>query len=106
MADIQIDLTEPSQTVQVRPGDSVRLCLAESPTTGYLWELLEALPSGVVEEPAVFEGGGGAIGEAGKRCFALRFRVPIEIRLTYVLRRPWAPDQIEKRVSVRLVCTD
>ena len=103
MADIRIDLTEPSQTVQARPGDSVRLCLAESPTTGYLWERLEPLPSGLVEETDAFEGGGGAIGASGKRCFTLCVRGPIDARLTYVLRRPGAPDHTEKRVSVRLI---
>lgn len=104
MAVIQVDLTEPSHTVYVQPGDMVRLCLAETPTTGYRWERLGLLPSGVEEEAADFESGGGMIGAAGRRCFTLRCPLSVDASLTYVLCRAWAPDQIAKRVVIRLIC--
>lgn len=106
MAVIQVDITEPSQTVHVRSGDTVRLCLGETPTTGYRWERLGLLPSGVEEEPATFQSGAEPVGAAGRRCFTLRCPSSIDVRLTYVLRRSWAPDQIAKRVVIRLVCAD
>ncbi len=106
MTVIQIDLTEPSQKVQARPGDSVRLCLAETPTTGYRWERLEPLPSGLQDEGATFESGSGTIGGAGRRCFTLRCVAPLDVSLTYVLRRSWAADTTEKRATVGLVCSD
>lgn len=104
MAVIQVDLTEPSHMVYARPGDTVRLCLAETPTTGYRWERLGLLPTGVEEEAAAFENEGGLIGAAGRRCFTLRCPSTVDASLTYVLRRSWAADQIAKRVVIRLVC--
>lgn len=103
MAEFTVDLIETSQRVHTRIGDSVWLCLVESPTTGYVWSRTGDLPPGLMEKADDYRGVGAAMGGSAKHCFLYSCEAPCNVELTFVLRRPWAPD-VEKEVRVQLTC--
>lgn len=105
MAEIAVDLVKDGQVIEARIDDHVRVCLAETPGTGYLWARTGELPAGLLETGDEFQSGQGGIGGAGRRCFQYSCGGAFDTRLTYVLRRPWLPDTIENRISVRFACT-
>jgi len=104
VADIAVDLINDGQVIEARVDDRVRVCLAETPGTGYLWARTGELPAELIETGDEFQDGQGGIGAAGRRCFLYSCRGPFDTRLTYVLRRPWLPDSIENRIGVRFAC--
>jgi predicted secreted protein len=104
VANVTVELSEKHQEVRIAAGDSLRLCLNESPTTGYLWTLAGPVPALLADLGSEFEPHGKSIGGAGRRCFAYACKGEIETDLKYVLRRPWLPNEVIDEVSVRLIC--
>ena len=68
-----IDLTAATTRVRLRAGETVRLCLVESPSTGFLWARVGDLPPGLVEVENTFAPEGPGIGGSGRRCITYRF---------------------------------
>jgi inhibitor of cysteine peptidase len=88
---IQLDDSASGQDVSVQVGERFRLTLAETPTTGYRWTLVE---SGepileVVEDR--FEPAGG-VGGGGAHLWLLRAGRPGRAVLELHRVRPWEPD--------------
>ena len=68
-----IDLTAATTGVRLRAGETARLCLVESPSTGFLWARVGDLPPGLVEVENTFAPSGPGIGGSGRRCITYRF---------------------------------
>lgn len=88
-------------------GGMAEIQLPESPTTGYRWELegendRARIDSSVFEEIPYAErlAGGG-----GMRLFRLDLSDTEPLRLSFVLRRQWDTEPIERR-SVIVIFTD
>jgi predicted secreted protein len=99
-----VQVTSEVEDVTVHPGDLLKLCLPESPATGFLWARTTDLPSSVIEQGDTFSADSGAIGAAGLRCFTYRCEKPFTATMTFVLRRPWLPTNAIKQARVNLVC--
>jgi inhibitor of cysteine peptidase len=80
--------------------DELVLRLAESPTTGFRWQLGQSGTGelGLVDDR--FVSGGPAPGAAGHRLIRFVARKPGQVRLEAVLRRAWGPADagLQKRV--------
>jgi hypothetical protein len=91
--------------VSVRPGDHIRVTLAENASTGYLWSP-GSIPDGLVLEDATRDlGDDGADvtpGAAATRVFVFAVSGPVtagELRLD--LKRQWEPEY-GRSVTVRV----
>jgi inhibitor of cysteine peptidase len=88
-------------------GEPVEVALPESPTTGYRWELeddgqaVRILSARYDEEPDPVRTAGGG----GTRTFRIELLDPRPTEVRFVLRRPWDPQPIERRV-VTIIPTD
>ena len=78
--------------VSARLGDTLELCLKESPTTGYLWGVAGSLPSGVEQLAPPHKPGSPGIGGSREKCFLFRCKANGVAVVRFVLRRSWAPD--------------
>ena len=95
---LTIDETSNGQTLEAAPGQTVEICLAENPTTGFRWRMAPAGgPVGTLLCDA-FEPGRQAPGQPGIH----RWQFKVEatgsglVRLTY--RRSWEEDSAAVRV--------
>ena len=88
--------------VAARLGDTVELCLKESPTTGYLWGVAGSLPSGIEQLSTSYRQGSPGIGGSGERCFSFLCKANGDSVVRFVLRRPWAPDPPEQTRTVTI----
>ncbi|MFT3792582.1 MAG: protease inhibitor I42 family protein [Rudaea sp.] len=85
--------------LDLRAGDVVVLRLAENPTTGYRWEVVEA--RGFEHEADDFTGApASGTGRGGER--ALRFKATATgaARIDLVLRRNWESAAPQRRYSI------
>lgn len=89
-----IELKAVETRVRLARGETVRLCLAESPTTGFFWTRQGLLPDGLVEVDSGFTPGGSGMGASGLRCFTYRCdtATAAEAAVAFVLARPWKPS--------------
>jgi predicted secreted protein len=104
VADVTVELAEKLKEVSVTSGDLLRLCLSESPTTGYLWVHVGILPPALADLGNKFEPLANAIGSAGRRCFTYSCKGAFETELRFILRRPWSPNEVVDEVHVKLTC--
>jgi inhibitor of cysteine peptidase len=59
-------------TVALAPGESVELCLPETPTTGYRWQVVaDGSPACAIAAAAVAARSSGVPGRSGERCWTL-----------------------------------
>ncbi len=92
----------PSTEVLATTGD-LQVELAETPTSGYRWEVegaapgVEQLGDDYRESPGELVAGGSGI-----RTFRLHAPAAGSFELAFVLRRPWESEPLERR-HVRLV---
>lgn len=105
VAELTVSLTSDLQRVTVHLGDILRICLAEIPTTGYLWSRVGPLPPELDEEGVEFRSSSNAVGGGGQRCFTYACRQYFVGDLVFELRRPWLPTEVEKAVRVKITCT-
>lgn len=99
-----VNLTTDMQRVTLQLGDVLRLCLVETPTTGYLWSRVGPLPAEMNEHGVEFHPASDAIGGGGRRCFIYSCQQHFVGDLVFELRRPWLPDKVEKTVRVTVKC--
>jgi predicted secreted protein len=73
--------------------------LAESPSTGYRWEL-EGPPDQVEVVSSRFDSGeaGTQAGSGGVRTFAIRLLADTDVDLVFGLSRVWESEPMERRV--------
>ena len=105
MAEFTIDVVDTVQRVTARVGDSVWLCLTESPTTGYLWSRTGTLPPNLIERRSEHRRLSPAMGGAAQRCFLYSCLGPLSAEMTFALSRSWEPDKIEREARVLFECT-
>ena len=105
MADVTVDLSKGVQEARVKPGDTLTVCLEESPTTGFMWALQDSLPPEMNYVRDEFTPAQSGLGGAGRRCFIYVCRGEFTGELGYALRRPWIPDEIANELRVRITCT-
>jgi inhibitor of cysteine peptidase len=103
MAEILITQAESGRTVSARAGDTIRVELEESPTTGYRWALLSGDARIVEPEGDSFmQPGGVAIGGSGTRVFRLAARSQGSVDLRFRLARQWESVAPRAEFSVRI----
>lgn len=80
--------------------DELLLRLAESPTTGFRWQIAQSGTGelGLVDDR--FVAAGSAPGAAGHRLIRFVGRRPGEVRLQAVLRRAWGPGDASLQTQV------
>jgi predicted secreted protein len=100
-------MTFDGPTSGVRASDGlVEIKLPESPTTGYRWELENGHSAvSILETRYEQDPGQGRIGGGGVRTFVLRITRPLPTKLSFVLRRPWEAEPVERR-HVEVVVDD
>ena len=59
-------------TVALTPGDTIELCLPETPTTGYRWQVIaDGSPACAIAGAAVAAASPSVPGRAGERCWTV-----------------------------------
>ncbi|MGI9245354.1 MAG: protease inhibitor I42 family protein, partial [Steroidobacteraceae bacterium] len=95
---LQLEQGAHGSTVELRPGQELRITLPSNPSTGYAWRVAPAgLPSVLVlqGDPVYARVTGEArVGAPGKQSFSLRAAQPGRgsLRIEYV--RPWEPQAV------------
>jgi len=85
-----LDESQEGRQFSPRLRDEVHVMLAETPSTGYVWQLVDAAPSVLALIDDQFETDeDDVIGEAGTRHVAFRVAQPGASRLRLEKRRPW-----------------
>jgi inhibitor of cysteine peptidase len=57
-------------TVALAPGETLELCLPETPTTGYRWQVIaDGSPACAITDAAVTAPSSGVPGRGGERCW-------------------------------------
>lgn len=85
----QLDESHDGKEIVVTTGDTLEVCLAENPTTGYRWHVgWEGDPIGEALGDA-FTASSGAPGAGGRHCWRFRVARPGAARLSFAARRPW-----------------
>jgi inhibitor of cysteine peptidase len=80
-------------------GGLIEVKLPESPTTGYRWELKNGNDAvSILEMRYEQDPGPGRVGGGGVRTFRLRITRPLPLNLSFVLRRQWEAEPVERRV--------
>ena len=86
--------------LQATPG-VVEIELPESPTTGFVWRLVDP-PPGVREIDREFrsEADDRVVGGSGTRVFCIEMPTPGRYELEFELKRPWEAQPRERAVVV------
>lgn len=106
MARVRVNAAQSGQVVEVNPGDTVVVELAESIATGYSWELDEPLASGpVTMVESTHEPPDQALMGAPGRCTVLLEAQSAGVaEIVMRLRRPWEPPtEAVERFEIRVV---
>jgi predicted secreted protein len=82
------------------PGGEAVLSLAESPTTGYRWRLVDVAPEVEVVDSRFTPATSGGLGRGGERCFTLRLRAAGTFALTAESARGVQPAGERVRITV------
>ncbi len=97
-----LDETANGSLVRARVGEEIELALAENPTTGFRWTVVEdGAPVCRVAADA-FEGGGGPPGAGGVRRVRLAVVAAGSCRVALERRRPWQPGAPARRLELRV----
>jgi predicted secreted protein len=93
MSEITIVETDQGKTLEAHPGDLIVIRLAETPTSGYRWEISE-VDSQLVEfqDSDYLLAPGAGIGGGGTRVFRFRAKSTRTGQIRLKLRRSWEPD--------------
>lgn len=86
-----IDATWNGRSVQVAPGDVLRVALEEAPTSGHRWRVEEDGAPVCRLAGDEREGAGPGLGGAGLRRFAFEVVARGSARLSLAYGRSWAP---------------
>ena len=83
------------------PGESVRITLAENPSTGYRWRLLrDGSPVCRLAAERYEAPDGARPGAPGRRCLELRVVAAGRAEIALESVRSWEPDRPARRFSV------
>jgi Zn-dependent peptidase ImmA (M78 family)/predicted secreted protein len=87
-----LDETQEGRRFSPRLRDEIHLTLAETPSTGYVWQLVDATPSVLALIEDEFETDDDLIGASGTRHLAFRVAGAGASRIRLEKRRPWQKD--------------
>jgi predicted secreted protein len=93
MSDTTIRGVDSGRTFTFRVGETFRIELEESPTTGYRWEMPVDQPATVEVRNSSFTPANLSIGGGGVRVFTLVATAQGTTKLRGVLRRAWETSQ-------------
>jgi predicted secreted protein len=88
-----ISENDSGRTLNFRVGETFRIALAESPTTGYRWEIHVDQPATVEVSDSTFTPSDASVGGGGLRAFTLVTTSKGKTKLRGVLRRAWETSQ-------------
>jgi inhibitor of cysteine peptidase len=100
MVDIVANETDHGKSLRARVGDTIVLRLAESPTTGYRWAILQGMPE---NDEFILES--TAIGAGGIRVFRFLMKAPGAVTLDLALARAWEKQTPAKHFKVEVQVT-
>lgn len=103
MSVVTLDLDGATHLAEARVGDTVVISVAENPTTGFLWQQVSRLPTGVVERETEFSPGGPGVGAGGTRRFVFLSDRVARAELDFCLSRTWEPDKIIQKKDALVV---
>lgn len=87
-----LDESQEGRQFSPRLRDEVHVMLTETPSTGYVWQLVEAAPSVLAFIDDNYEADDDVIGASGTRHFAFRVANAGASRIRLEKRRPWQQD--------------
>lgn len=87
------DGSQGGRKIAPQEDDEIHVALQETPSTGYIWELVDSAPH-VLEliSDAFEEDVDGRVGQSGQRHFSFRVRSPGTGRIRLEMRRPWQTE--------------
>jgi len=107
MTVVQVTEGDDSRTIHVRRGDTLAIALAESPTTGFVWEM--ALARGcVVAAGSTFASSSdsGMLGSGGMHTFSFDVTADGDGRIELKLWRPWSGEaSVSRRFALDVTAT-
>jgi len=83
------------RSIHPKVGDELRLCLEETPSTGYIWISSDWDPAIILVDQRFVESEGEKIGEKGRREFNIKPEYAGESSLSFSLQRPWLGKKSE-----------
>ena len=95
---LTIDETSNGQTLEAAPGQTVEICLEETPTTGFRWRMAPAAGSVATLVRDVFEPGRQAPGQPGIHRWQFKVAATGSGPVRFVYRRAWEDDSAAARV--------
>jgi len=102
MAEIRVGQADNGRTIAARVGDTIRIELEESPTTGYRWALSPVDAAIADLQGDSFQQHGTGIGGAGTRVFRLAARSRASMDLEFRLARQWETVAPRAEFSVHI----
>jgi inhibitor of cysteine peptidase len=87
MAEVVLTQTQSGKRVNAAPADVIVIRLAEQPTTGYRWQVENAV--GLVQTGDDFTVSSNAPGTGGERTFRFAIQQSGTAQIALSLRRPW-----------------
>ncbi len=99
----ELDERASGQTIRVRLGERVQICLEENMTTGFRWQLVTGGEPACALVDEDVRSADGRPGAGGRRCWTLEAQRPGQGRVELVYRRPWERDRPPGRTfAIRL----
>jgi inhibitor of cysteine peptidase len=103
MSEILVNESDRGRTFSASLGDTIRVELPESPTTGFRWSMAP-FDSGILELKAdeFLPNGGAGVGGGGRRVFRLAAKGRGNTTLDFMLARPWEAGAPRSRFTITL----
>ncbi len=100
---MRIDETANDSEVRLHVGEELEIVLAETPSTGYRWEVVEdGAPACRVVNDA-YEAGGPAPGAPGRHTWRIGAAQPGSATFALSYRRPFGSGEPARRFGLRVV---
>lgn len=101
---IEITDTDPPTPRTLAVGDELSVRLAENPTTGYRWQVVQSGAGELALADEQFVPAAGATpGAGGERRLRFVARRAGDVRLEMVLGRPWDPPETRRERRVHAI---
>ncbi len=97
---MRLDASASGTRVRLRPGDSLDVVLAETPTTGYRWKLVEAGAPVLRLEADRFDPPGATPGAPGSHAWTFSVAQPGSARLALAYVRPFGSGEPARRFEL------
>ncbi len=99
MSETVVTANDNGRTLTLRVNDTLRVELAENPTTGFVWSAAATDPVVMALAGDTFQAAGSGIGAGGHRVFHFKAQGRGNASITFILARPWALDTPQSRMA-------